>query len=254
MNYTNLLGVKVSTITYKIALRKIEQCIKQKRKKYICIASLHLIYEAQKDKNLLSGINQAGLVTPDGMPLVWLSWLNGKLNTRRVYGPNLMLKLCNLARTKGYRIYLLGGSKGQSRYLKISLQKKFPLLNIVGNTDSPVIPIPKQDTSKIINEINRSKAQIVFVGMGCPYQEKWMTENHQYLKAYVTIGVGAAFNFLTGKVKQAPVWMQNTGLEWLFRLIQEPLRLWKRYLNILIRIPYLVAKKKLINDLMNFKY
>ena len=124
----------------------------------------------------------------------------------------------------------MGGAKGQGKILEKKLLKKFKNLQIAGHVDAPKRPIPETETIKIIKQINRSKASIVFVGLGCPIQEEWMVDHYQELDSAVCLGVGAAFDFISGKIKQAPPWMQKSGLEWLFRLVQEPKRLWRRYL------------------------
>lgn len=226
---TSILGVRVSAITYADALREIGQWIIEKKRRYVCVAATHLVMECQKDERLCRGVNRAGLVTPDGMPLVWLLRLYSHKKIERVYGPTLMLKTCRLAEKNGYKIFLLGGSFGQSRQLRQKLKKKFPALRIVGSRDTPVRPIPEKDNQAIVKEMNQSNAQVAFIGTGCPTQELWMLENRKRLAAPVLIGVGAAFDFLSGRVSQAPAWMQNTGLEWLFRLTQEPRRFWRRY-------------------------
>lgn len=226
---TEILSVPISAITYQVALNKIQEWIRRGIKNYICVAAVHLVMECQKDPELLNGVKKAGLVTPDGMPLVWLSKFFGKTQIERVYGPTLMLKICELARSKKYRVFLLGGSRGQSQKLKHRLRRRFPGIQIVGFQDTPMRPLPKKQNHAIIKQINRSRADVVFVGLGCPYQEKWIIENHSHLSSTVLIGVGAAFDFITLKAKQAPSWIQNVGFEWLYRLAQDPVRLWHRY-------------------------
>jgi N-acetylglucosaminyldiphosphoundecaprenol N-acetyl-beta-D-mannosaminyltransferase len=161
---------------------------------------------------------------------VWLIKLAGHRQVERVYGPDLMLKVCVRANQVGATIFLLGGAKGQSQNLKSVLQKQFSGVRVVGHADTPVRPLSKRDNLRIIKQINTSKAKIIFVGLGCPHQEQWMIDNLPSLKTGVAIGVGAAFDFLTGRARQAPRWMQKIGLEWLFRLLQEPRRLARRYL------------------------
>lgn len=229
-NHTNILGVKISSLTYNSTLQKIEKWINTKKRDYICVAAVHLIMECQRNNKLLSGVNKAGLVTPDGMPLVWISKLKGQAQTRRVYGPTLTLKLCSLAEKNDYTVFLLGGARGQTKTMATKLKNKFTKIKVVGYHDTPIRPIPKKENQKIVRKINKSKAQIVFVGMGCPTQEQWMIDNRINLRANVLIGVGAAFDFITGEIRQAPFWIQKLGFEWLFRLTQDPLRLWRRYI------------------------
>jgi N-acetylglucosaminyldiphosphoundecaprenol N-acetyl-beta-D-mannosaminyltransferase len=230
MKKISILSVTISQTKYTHVLNKVKKTIVNKDSKiYICVAATHLIIECQSNKMLLKGVQNADIVTPDGMPLVWLSKLYGNKSASRVYGPNLTLMLCKLAQQNSFSIYLLGGATGQSYKLKHELTNKFPKLNIVGNSDTPIRPIQENDNKQIISDINKSKADIVFVGMGCPIQELWMIQNRKQLLSPVLIGVGAAFDFITSKVNQAPAWIQNSGLEWLYRLVQEPRRLWKRY-------------------------
>lgn len=227
---TKILNVPIYQKDYFHILRTVKNVIKKQKKIYICVAAVHLIMEAQKDKKLLEGIQKANIITPDGMPLVWLSKLYGNTKASRIYGPNLTLMLCKLAQQYSFTVFLLGGAIGQSAILKKKLKKQFPGLQVVGTQDTPIRPIPAQENDTIINDINTVKPDIVFVGLGCPNQELWMIQNREKISASVLIGVGAAFDFITHTVRQAPKWMQNIGLEWLFRLIQEPRRLWKRYL------------------------
>lgn len=227
---TLILNVAVSATNYEKTLLKIRQWIENKRRSYICVSAVHLVMECQKNLSLLIGVNRAGLVTPDGMPLVWLSKLYGKKEVKRVYGPTLMLKLCKLAELKKYKIFLLGGSVGQTKILKEKLLQQFRKLNIVGIQDTPVRPFSFEVNKNIIKKINNSHAQIVFVGLGCPLQEQWIIDNRKLLKPEVLIGVGAAFDFISGEVKQASIFLQTLGLEWLFRLIHDPRRLFYRYL------------------------
>jgi N-acetylglucosaminyldiphosphoundecaprenol N-acetyl-beta-D-mannosaminyltransferase len=227
--HTSILNVNISALTHSIALNKIKSWIVSNKKRYVCLAAVHLVMECQNNNQLLRGINKAAMVAPDGMPLVWLSKLYGKRKVDRVDGTRLMLRICKLAQKEGYKIFLLGGATGQSSELKQELIKKYPKITIVGNVDTPKKIIPEITNKKIIQAINKSKAQVLFIGIGCPYQELWMINNREYIDANLLIGVGAAFNFITGREKRAPVWMQNSGLEWLFRLSQNPKRLWRRY-------------------------
>lgn len=235
-----VLNVSISGYNYPSVLKKIETLIRHKQHGYVCVAAVHLVMECQKDRFLLAGVNRSAATTCDGMPLAWLARLQG-FPAERVYGPDLTLQVCTLAAQNQWRIFLLGGGRGQSAQLKRVLEKRFPGIRIVGHEDTPVRPIPQKENRAIIETIHASKAQLVFVGMGCPYQEWWMIQNHQKLHARVLIGVGAAFDFITGRVKQAPPWMRRHGLEWLFRLFQDPRRLWYRYTILNLRFLLLVA-------------
>lgn len=226
--FTTILGVNVHKLTYPKVLAKIKNWIDKDKKEYVCVANVHAIMECQKDTKLLKGYNQAGLVTPDGMPLVWLSGFYGR-KTERIYGPHLLNRLCGLAERKSYKVFFLGGIDDLSKHLLKKIKGDYPKLNVVGHKNVPVRPIAERDNRVIVKQINSSKAQLVFVGLGCPHQENWMISNRKKLRANVLIGVGAAFDFISGRVKQAPAWIQNIGFEWMFRLTQDPARLWRRY-------------------------
>lgn len=223
----SVLRIPISLVNYQTTLQKIHEFVVAKTKTYICVAATHLLVECQKNRYLNEGVTAADIVTPDGMPLVWIMRRKGGNGASRVYGPELTERVCQIALMKSYRIFLLGGRAGQSKRLKSVLISKFPGIKICGNADTPD---KTRIAPNVINDINISLADIVFVGIGCPYQELWMIQNRKALNASVLIGVGAAFDFILGYKKQAPVWMQNNGLEWMFRLIQEPGRLWKRYI------------------------
>lgn len=244
----DILGVYVSPLTYKSTLEHITHLISDRKQGYICVAAVHLVMECQKNQMLRNGVNRATLVTPDGMPLVWIIRRNG-YKTDRVYGPDLTLYVCQMAALKHYRVYLLGGSRGESRLLQEILEKTYPNLNIVGTYDTPVRPVSENENQQILRKINTSKAHIVFVGMGCPNQELWMIENRKYCNAPVLIGVGAAFDFITDKVRQAPKWMQESGLEWFYRFLQDPRRLWYRYFVLNIEFLSLILRNKILGYL-----
>lgn len=225
----NILSVSVSVATYETVLKSISTWIKQKKSAHICVAATHLIMECQVDKQLLKGVSAADIVTADGMPLVWVEKLYGYSQAKRVYGPTLTQKICALAAKETYRVFFLGGGVGQSTRLKKNLLAKYPKLLITGVYETPVRPFSKKENELILAKIKNSRTQIIFAGLGCPLQENWMIENTKKLPGTILIGVGAAFNFISGDVAQAPTFIQNSGLEWLFRMIQEP-RLIKRYL------------------------
>jgi len=194
--------------------------------------------ESQRDEELRRIHNRAGLVTPDGMPLVWLSRLQSFHHVERVYGPDLMLALCERSVAKGYRHFFYGGAEGVPEQLASVLQKRFPGLQVAGTFSPPFRPLTADEDDRIVQMINAAAPDIVWVGLSTPKQERWMAGHRERLTAPVLIGVGAAFDFLTGRKPQAPRWMQRAGLEWLFRLLTEPRRLWRRYL---INNPLFVA-------------
>jgi N-acetylglucosaminyldiphosphoundecaprenol N-acetyl-beta-D-mannosaminyltransferase len=186
--------------------------------------------EAYDEPKFKKVVNSADMVTPDGMPLVWtLARLGVKLDDR-VYGPTLMLHICEAAEKNGIPIGFYGGIPETLEALKINIKTRYTNLNIVYSYSPPFRSLNPEEDEQIVANINASGVQILFVGLGCPKQEYWMNSHRDKFKL-VMLGVGAAFDFHTGRVKQAPRWMQHIGLEWLFRLMMEPRRLWKRYLK-----------------------
>jgi N-acetylglucosaminyldiphosphoundecaprenol N-acetyl-beta-D-mannosaminyltransferase len=197
---------------------------------FVCITGVHGVMESQRDDDLRQIHNSAGMVTPDGMPLVWLSRLNGHRHVERVYGPDLMLACCKHSVTRGYRHFFYGGADGVAEKLAERLRKRFPGLKVVGTFSPPFRPLDVGEDNDAVRRINEARPDIVWVGMGTPKQERWMWDHRDRLDAAVLIGVGAAFDFHSGLKRQAPRWMQRNGLEWLFRLLSEPRRLGPRYL------------------------
>lgn len=237
----NILGTNISILNYSSVLSIINKQV-QNGSNFICIAAVSSIMEFFHNKKLQKSVNNSLITTPDGMPLVWLSKLKLKRKVERIYGPNLMLKVCKLAQKRKYKLFFIGGSKNQSNHLKKKLIYRFPKLVIVGMEETPIRPIPKKQNIKIIKNIKKTKPDIIFVGLGCPSQEQWIIENYNKFNKGIFIGVGAAFDFISGKVKQAPAWVQNIGFEWLYRFMQDPKRLWKRYLLYNSQFIYQVIK------------
>lgn len=226
-----ILGVGVSALTMDRALTTITSWIAKGQHHYVCVTGVHGVMESQADARLRQIHNDSGLTTPDGMPLVWLSRIAGFPYVERVYGPDLMLALCNYSQQYGYKHFFFGGTPGVPEQLAARLQQRFPQMCVVGCYSPPFRPLSAQEDQTIVDMINRSGAHIVWVGLSTPKQEYWMADHVHRLNANVLIGVGAAFDFHSGRKPQAPRWMQRSGLEWLFRLSTEPRRLWKRYLK-----------------------
>ena len=226
----NILGMGISAINMEMALDSIEDWIARRESHYVCVTPVHSVMEYRKDPNLRRICSASGLTTPDGMPLVWLCRLKGHRHVDRVYGPDLMLALCERSVTRGYRHFFYGGAEGVPEQLAANLQHRFPGLTIVGTYSPPFRPLTPEEDDQAVQMINEASPDVVWVGLGSPKQERWMAAHISRVKAPVIIGVGAAFDFLTGRKRQAPRWMQRNGLEWLFRLLTEPRRLWRRYL------------------------
>lgn len=226
----SVLGVKVHGVGPPQAIQRIEHWITTGDRRYVCHANVHGVMEARHDSTLRRSYNTAGLTVPDGMPLVWVGRLRGHTGVRRVYGPDLMLALCEAGARRGYASFFYGGAPGVAQALAERLTRRFPGLRNAGTHAPPYRELTREEDDAVVEQINRARPDIVWVGLGCPKQEKWMASHRARLLAPVLLGVGAAFDFHTGRVPQAPRWMQAGGIEWLFRLLQEPHRLWYRYL------------------------
>jgi len=225
-----VLGVWVDAVDPARALDAIEGWTAARERGYVCVTNVHSVMEARRDPVLRSVFNAARLVVPDGMPLVWLGRLKGHRGVRRVYGPDLTLQLCERAARRGARCYFYGGEPGVAGRLAEGFARRFPGLAVAGADAPPFRSLSDEEDAETVRRINAAAPDLVFVGLGCPKQERWMGAHHDRLHAAALLGVGAAFDFHTGRVPQAPRWMMRAGLEWLFRLVQEPGRLWYRYL------------------------
>jgi len=229
MNSIPILGVNIHTTSYVDAVQKIINWAKAGESRMVCAANVHMIIEAHDNPGFKTILNRADLVTPDGMPLVWmLRWL-GLHNQERVYGPDLMLHVLAAARDAGIPVGFYGGKPEVLEALVGKMQDQFPGLQIVYAYNPPFGAFQLSQADQIMTNIRLADPRILFVALGCPKQERWMAEHRGEVPA-VMLGVGAAFDIHAGAIKQAPGWMQKIGLEWLFRLIKEPKRLWKRYL------------------------
>src|SRR5262245_21832253 len=225
----NVLGVGLSAPNPDLALRAVARALERKSKGYICVTGVHGVMEAQQDESLRAILNQSFLNTPDGMPMVWVGRRQGFRAMDRVYGPDLMLWVCEYTRDKGYTHFLYGGAEGVAVELKQRLEQKFPGLKIVGTHTPPFRALTAEEEMELVNTVGALKPDIIWVGLSTPKQERFMAHYWQKLDATLMFGVGAAFDFHAGRVRQAPRWMQRSGLEWLFRLGCEPRRLWRRY-------------------------
>lgn len=230
LDKVNILGVGVNAVNMQLAIDAIDGLIAHRTPGYVCITPVHGIMECRHSEDLRRIYNRAALVTPDGMPVVWLVKAHGHPEVDRVYGPDLMLALCSHSLEQGYRHYFYGGAEGVADELAAALTDRFPGLVVAGASSPPFRELSPEEDQAAVDEINASRPDIVWVGLGNPKQEYWMAHHVGLLTAPVLIGVGAAFDFHTGRKQQAPHWMQRSGLEWAFRLASEPQRLWKRYL------------------------
>jgi N-acetylglucosaminyldiphosphoundecaprenol N-acetyl-beta-D-mannosaminyltransferase len=224
-----ILETKLSLTSYLDAVQHALMWSSTSESRYICIANVHMLMEAYDSPQYSQVINSADLVTPDGMPLVWMLRLKGHPDQQRVYGPTLMLHVLEAAERENIKVGFYGSSPEVLQSLIARMQDRFPNLKIAYSVSPPFHEISQEEDAAIVKQINASSTRILFVGLGCPKQEKWMAE-HRGKIDIVMLGVGAAFDFHAGAKSQAPSWMQKTGLEWFYRLATEPRRLWRRYL------------------------
>ena len=225
-----VLGIPLALTDYEETLDWVDATIAHRGRGYICVAAVHMVMACQEDEDLRDAVLQADFTVPDGQPLVWAMNLLGHDLPHRVYGPELMERACERAARTGVRMYLYGGrNQGALVQLALNLRRRFSGLQIVGGYSPPHRDLTDEEEQAIVAEINRARADIVWVGIGAPKQEKWMAHIREHLNAPVLVGVGAAFDFHAGLIPQAPAWMQRFGLEWVFRLAHEPRRLWRRY-------------------------
>jgi N-acetylglucosaminyldiphosphoundecaprenol N-acetyl-beta-D-mannosaminyltransferase len=227
-----LLGVPLAITDYAGTLDWIDATVAARRHAYLCVAAVHTVMACHEDPELRAAVLGADFTVPDGQPLVWALTALGHRLPDRVYGPELMERACARAARTGQSMYLYGGrNQGALAELARTLRLRHPGLKIVGGHCPPFRPLTDAEEDGIAAEINRSGADVVWVGIGVPKQEKWMARMRDRLDAPVLVGVGAAFDFHAGLVPQAPDALQRLGLEWVFRLVQEPRRLWRRYLR-----------------------
>jgi len=227
----NVLGVGISAINMTTALASIESWIARRRRHYVCITGVHGVMESQRDPEVRRIHNAAGLVTPDGMPMVWLLRAGGHRSADRVYGPDLMLAVFERSVERGYRHFLYGSSEATLAKLEANLSARFPAVDIVGTHSPPFRQLTAEEDAAVVEMINAARPDVIWVGLSTPKQERWMAAHRDRLEAPVMVGVGAAFDFHAGVVRQAPRIVQRSGFEWLFRLAMEPRRLWRRYLR-----------------------
>jgi N-acetylglucosaminyldiphosphoundecaprenol N-acetyl-beta-D-mannosaminyltransferase len=227
---SSIIGVKIHPTQYEAAVDLIRDWAFALESRYVIAANVHVIMESFDSQEFQNIINQADLVTPDGMPLVWMLRLKGHPRQQRVYGPTLMLHLLEAAAQEGIPVGFYGGTPEALERLAQNMQRGYPALKIAYANSPPFRALTAEEDRTTVQQMRDSGVRILFVGLGCPKQERWMAAHRGQIPA-VMVGVGAAFDFHAGIKRQAPPWMQHTGLEWFFRLTQEPARLWRRYLR-----------------------
>jgi N-acetylglucosaminyldiphosphoundecaprenol N-acetyl-beta-D-mannosaminyltransferase len=226
----DLLGVPLAVVDYERTLDWVDAAVEAGAREYVCVAAVHTVMASREDPELRAAVLGASMTVPDGQPLVWALHALGHRLPDRVYGPELMDRACARAARSGQRFYLYGGrNQGALAQLARCLRLRHPGLKIVGGYAPPFRELTDAENEWVAADIARSGADVVWVGIGVPKQEKWMARMRPRVQAPVLIGVGAAFDFHAGLVPQAPPALQRLGLEWLYRLRQEPHRLWRRY-------------------------
>lgn len=224
----SVAGVNVSATRFEEGIRMLLDAPVQRRQMRVHFAAMHTFVEASRDEELRELLNDAELIAPDGMPMVWLGRRQGK-KVERFCGPDVMPAVLDRSRRMGFSHFFYGGTPDSVEELVASLQEQFPGLNIAGVYSPPFRPLTLEETEAAVKQINDSDADFVWVGLGSPKQDRWLASFRPLLKASVILAVGAAFDFQNGKIKRAPRWAQRSGVEWLFRLAAEPRRLFWRY-------------------------
>lgn len=235
----NVLGVGISALNLDSAVETLAQARAAGRRGFVTITGAHGVIESQDDPSLRHIHNTSLLSTPDGMPMVWMGRLQGYRTMGRVYGPDLMERMMAWSQESGATHYFLGGNTGVAQDLKLCLEQRFPGIRIVGTHTPPFRPLQASEIETLAAELRQKDPDFVWIGLSTPKQERFMAAHLEPLGARIMLGVGAAFDFHTGRVTQAPRWIQRSGLEWLFRLTKDFRRLWPRYSRVVPRFLWL---------------
>ncbi len=226
----NVLGIGISAVDMAEAIRMCDELIIGENRGYVCVTGVHGVMEAQQNPEFREILNRSFLSVPDGMPTVWVGRLQGHRRMRRVYGPDFMLEFCRHSVARGYRHFLYGGNEGVATELAASLRQRFPGLQVAGSYTPPFRALNVAEEQQLAAMIDACKPDVIWVGLSTPKQERFMAQYLGRLETKLMVGVGAAFDIHTGRIKDAPDWIKAAGLQWLHRLGQEPRRLAKRYL------------------------
>jgi N-acetylglucosaminyldiphosphoundecaprenol N-acetyl-beta-D-mannosaminyltransferase len=229
--FFKVLGVRVDAIQIPGGVARLVNWIDRREYcHYVAVTGMHGVMEALHDPSFRAVLNSADLVVPDGMPLVWMGRLSGYELARRVYGPEFMMAFCETTESRGYRHFFYGGKPGVAEKLASVLACRFPKFQVAGVYAPPFRPLTPEEDDAVVRQIEQTAPDILWVGLSTPKQERWMNAHRDRLSVPAVVGVGAAFDIHTGELRQAPRWMREHGLEWLFRLCLEPRRLWRRYI------------------------
>lgn len=244
----NILGLEVDHLSFQQAIQKVKELGFARMSSYVCFANVHMVIEAYRNKNFAKQVNAATLVLADGQPLTKLSRILYRKTQERIPGMDFMPKLLEAINSENFKIFLYGSNEKVLDALQLKIKQKYKLVEIAGAISPPFRKLSGIELNDHVNTINSSGAHIVFVSLGCPQQEKWMFENHKKIGA-VMLGVGGAFSVTAEIHKRAPLWMQENSLEWLFRLLCEPRRLFKRYFLTNAMFIWLMSKELIKNKL-----
>ncbi len=224
----DIIGVPVTALSFQDQISAMMTWAKERSSRVVCVANVHMLMESRGDNSFWSTLDKADLVTPDGMPLVWMIRLLGFGSQDRVAGMDIFVSVCQRAAAEGVSIYLLGCTQPVIDQMVIKLKRDFPQLKLAGAEPLPFRPLTEMEDRDLVERINSSGAGVMFLSLGCPKQERWMN-NHKDRIQSVMVGIGGVFSVYAGLQKRAPTWVRESGLEWLYRLAQEPRRLWHRY-------------------------
>ena len=238
----NVVSSPISALPFDRQIDVMVDWAKQKVSKFVCVANVHMLMEAHWNKDFQAVLEKADLVTPDGMPLVWLLRVFGFKDQDRVAGLDILLALCRRAELEGHSVLFVGSTEDTLKRMRCRLLSDFPNLKLAGMISPPFREWTTEENMQLVHNINRSGATIVFVAFGCPRQESWMAQHRDHVDA-VMVGLGAAFPLYAGHQQRAPLWIREHGLEWMYRLVQEPKRLWKRYITTIPPFLWLASKQ-----------
>ncbi len=239
-NRVRVISLATNVCNHESAIEKIAGLVKDGNGGYVCFSTVHMVMESYDQQEFGAKVNGADFIVPDGMPIVWMQKLQGEKNAKRVRANDLMTMLCEYAEKNNLKVGFYGGKQEVIGAILKRAAQELPKLQIAYAYSPPFRPLTVEEDTKITEEIKSSGAQILFMGLGCPKQENWMAVHKNTLSA-VMLGVGASFDFYAGNVKESPEWIGNLGFEWLFRLFQEPKRLWRRYLILNPRFVWLAT-------------
>jgi N-acetylglucosaminyldiphosphoundecaprenol N-acetyl-beta-D-mannosaminyltransferase len=228
--HADVLGVRISAVNMELSVDLADRWIRAGKPGYVCVTGVHGVMEAQRDPELLRAFNRAAISLPDGMPMTWIGRLQGFERMDRVFGPDFMAAMCRLSVERGYRNLLYGGKPGVAELLSETLQRRFPGLQVVGTYTPPFRSLTAEEEAEFVAQVAQVRPHILWVGVSTPKQERFMAQYVSRFQVPLLVGVGAAFDYHTGSIRDCSPWIKRAGLQWLHRLLQEPRRLWKRYL------------------------